>query len=158
MLGCGDAALWYSVASTLADEGPMSRKVVARLLVTIMVALLVGLAAPAAVAQQPAVERKVLLQQDVSIPGYQNVLVAVTIPVGGREGRHTHPGTAIVHVMDGTLTLDHDGRPTTTYKAGETFYVEAGKVHEGINKGSAPVRAIASFVVEKGKPLATQAK
>jgi len=136
----------------------MPKKVIARLLVTVVVALFVGLAARPVVAQQPAVERKVLLQQDVTIPGYQNVLVAVTIPVGGREGRHTHPGTAVVHVIDGVLTLDHDGRATTTYKAGETFYVDAGKVHEGINKGSAPVRAIASFVVEKGKPLTTQAK
>jgi quercetin dioxygenase-like cupin family protein len=135
----------------------MPKKVIARLLVTTVVALLAGLAARA-VAQQPAVERKVLLQQDVTIPGYQNVLVAVMIPVGGREGRHTHPGTAVVHVMEGALTLDHDGRPSTTYKAGETFYVDADKVHEGINKGSAPVRAIASFVIEKGKPLTTQAK
>jgi quercetin dioxygenase-like cupin family protein len=136
----------------------MPKTVMARLPVTIVLAILVGLAVRAVGAQQPAVERKVLLQQDVSIPGYQNVLVGVTIPVGGREGRHTHPGTAIVHVTEGALTLDHDGRATTTYKAGETFYVEAGKVHEGINKGSAPVRAIASFVVEKGKPLTTQAK
>jgi quercetin dioxygenase-like cupin family protein len=127
-------------------------------MVTAVVALLVGFAARALLAQQPAVERKVLLQQDVSIPGYQNVLVAVTIPPGGREGRHTHPGTAVVHVLEGALTLDHDGRATATYKAGETFYVDAGRVHEGINKGNASVRAIASFVVEKGKPLTTQAK
>lgn len=136
----------------------MPKTVIARLPVTIVVAILVGLAVRAVGAQQPAVERKVLLQQDVSIPGYQNVLVAVMIPAGGREGRHTHPGTAVVHVLDGVLTLDHDGRATTSYKAGETFYVDADKVHEGINKGSAPVRAIASFVVEKGKPLTTQAK
>ena len=134
----------------------MPMKVVARLLATIVAALLVGLAARAVVAQQPTVERKVLLQQDVSIPGYQNVLVAVTIPPGGREGRHTHPGTAIVHVLEGALTLDHDGRTTATYKAGDTLYVDAGKVHEGINRGTTPVRAIASFVVEKGKPLTTQ--
>lgn len=136
----------------------MPTNVIARLLVTIVVALFVGFAGRGVVAQQPAVERKVLLQQDVTIPGYQNVLVAVMIPVGGREGRHTHPGTVIVYVTEGALTLDHDGRPTTTYKAGETFYVDADKVHEGINKGSTPVRAIASFVVEKGKPLTTQAK
>jgi quercetin dioxygenase-like cupin family protein len=133
----------------------MPMKVIARLLATIVAALLVGLAARAVVAQQATVERKVLLQQDVSIPGYQNVLVAVTIPAGGREGRHTHPGTAIVHVVEGALTLDHDGRATTTYKAGETLYVDAGKVHEGMNRGTTPVRAIASFVVEKGKPLTT---
>lgn len=137
----------------------MSKKVIARMLVGVGATMLVGLSAPVAItAQQPAVERKVLLQQDVSIPGYQNVLVAVTIPVGGREGRHTHPGTAIVHVLEGTLTLDHDGRQTAAYKAGETFYVDAGKVHEGINRGNAPVRAIASFVIEKGKPLTTQAQ
>ena len=109
-------------------------------------------------AQGPAVERKVLLQQDAAAAGYQNVLVAVTIPAGGREGRHTHPGTAIVHVLEGALTLDHDGRPSATYKAGETFSVEAATIHEGINRGTSPVRAIASFVVEKGKPLTTQAK
>lgn len=107
-------------------------------------------------AQQPQVERKVLLQQDTAAAGYQNLMVAVTIPPGGREGRHTHPGTAIVHVIEGALTLDHDGRPTTTYKAGETLSVEAGKVHEGMNRGTTPVRAIASFVVEKGKPLTSQ--
>jgi quercetin dioxygenase-like cupin family protein len=107
-------------------------------------------------AQQPSVERKVLLQQDLTIPGYQNVLVAVTIPAGGREGRHTHPGTLLVHVLEGALTLDHDGRPSATYKAGESVYIEPGRVHEGINKGTAPVRAIASFVVEKGKPLTAQ--
>lgn len=108
-------------------------------------------------AQQPGVERKVLLQQDLTIPGYQAVLVAVTIPVGGREGRHSHPGTALVHVLEGALTLDHDGRPTVTYKAGETFHVDAGTVHEGINRGGTPIKALATFVVEKGKPLTSQA-
>jgi quercetin dioxygenase-like cupin family protein len=107
-------------------------------------------------ARQTGVERKVLLQQDLPIPGYEAVLVAVTIPVGGREGRHTHPGTVLVHVQEGALTLDHGGRPTVTYKAGESLFVEAGRVHEGSNRGNAPVKAIATFIVEKGKPLTTQ--
>ena len=54
------------------------------------------------------------------------------------------------------LTFDYEGKPTTTYKAGESFYVEAGKIHEGINKETSPVKAIATFVIEKGKPLTTQ--
>ena len=111
----------------------------------------------AAPAQQPTVTRKVLLQQDLPIPGFTAALVAVEIPVGGREGRHTHPGTVMVYVQEGALTLDYEGKPTATYKAGQTFSVEPGKTHEGINKGSTPVRAIASFIVEKGKPLTTQA-
>ncbi len=109
-----------------------------------------------AVQQQPNVTRKVLLQQDLTIPGYTTALVAVEIPVGGREGRHTHPGTLLVYVQEGALTLDYEGKPTKTYKQGETFFVEPGKVHEGINNGNTTVKALASFVVEKGKPLTTQ--
>jgi len=110
-----------------------------------------------ATAQQPTVQRKVLLTQDLTIPGYQAVMVAVEIPAGGREGRHTHPGAVAVYVTDGTLALDYEGRPTATYKAGDTFFVEAGKIHEGINNGGSAVKAIATFVVEKGKPLASPA-
>jgi quercetin dioxygenase-like cupin family protein len=109
------------------------------------------------VAQQaPTVTRKVLMQQDLNIPGYVTAMVSVEIPVGGREGRHTHPGTLIVYVQEGTLTLDYEGKPTKSYKAGETFFVEPGKIHEGINKGNTPIKALASFVVEKGKPITTQ--
>jgi quercetin dioxygenase-like cupin family protein len=72
------------------------------------------------------------------------------------EGRHTHPGALVVYIQEGALTFDYEGKPTTTYKAGDSFYVEAGKIHEGINKGTSAVKAIAAFVVEKGKPLTTQ--
>jgi hypothetical protein len=34
--------------------------------------------------------------------------------------------------------------------------VEAGKVHEGINKSNAPVKAIATFIIPKGQPVTTQ--
>jgi quercetin dioxygenase-like cupin family protein len=114
---------------------------------------------PPALAQQPTVERKVLVQEDLTTnPGYQVVLVAVTIPVGGREGRHMHPGTLVGQVLEGVLTLEQEGRPTVTYKAGESILVEPGRAHEGINKGSVPIRIVATFIVEKGKPLTTQVK
>ena len=61
------------------------------------------------------------------------------------------------YIQEGVLTLDCEGKPTATYKAGDPFYIEAGKVHEGINKESAPVKIVATFVVEKGKPLTTAA-
>lgn len=109
-------------------------------------------AAPAATSN---VQRRVLLTQDLQIPNYQTVFVEVTIPAGGREGRHTHPGSTVVHVQEGQLTLDLEGAQSKTYMPGETFYIESGKVHEGINNGTSRVRALASFVVEKGKPLAS---
>ena len=110
-----------------------------------------------ATAQEPTVQRKVLLTHDLTIPGYQTVLGAVEIPPGGREGRHTHPGAVVVYIQEGVLTFDYEGNPTMTYKAGDSFFIEAGKVHEGINKGDSPVKAIAIFVIEKGKPLTSPA-
>jgi quercetin dioxygenase-like cupin family protein len=108
-------------------------------------------------AQQLTVQRKVLLTQDLPIPGYQTVMAAVEIPAGGREGRHTHPGAVVGYVQEGVLTLDYEGKPTARYQAGDAFYIEAGKVHEGINKEGSPVKIVATFVVEKGKPLTTAA-
>jgi len=110
-----------------------------------------------AMAQEPTVQRKVLLTQDLPLPGYQTVMAAVEIPAGGREGRHTHPGAVVVYIQEGTITFDHEGKPTMTYKAGDSFYIEPGKIHEGINNGTSPVKAVATFVVEKGKPLTSPA-
>jgi quercetin dioxygenase-like cupin family protein len=140
------------------DQPMMTRSIrLAVLLATFAVLALVARTVTHAQAQQaPSVKRTVLLQHDTSMPGYEAVLVAVEIPAGGREGRHTHPGLAMIHVEEGTLTLDYEGKPTTPYKAGESFFVEAGKVHEGMNKGTTPVKAIATFVVPKGQPITTQ--
>jgi len=132
--------------------------------VTIGATLALGLAAlsvsvtPIPVtAQQPTIQRKILLTQDLPIAGYQAVMAAVEIPAGGREGRHTHPGAVVVYIQEGILTFDYEGKPTTTYKAGDSFLIEAGKIHEGINKDGSPAKAIATFVVEKGKPLTSPA-
>ncbi len=116
-----------------------------------------ALANQAAAPQAPTVVRKVLLQQDLaSMPGYAAALVAVEIPVGGREGRHMHPGTLVAYVQQGALTLDYEGKPTMTYQVGDTFAVEPGKVHEGMNKGTVPVKLVATFVFDKSKPMTTQ--
>jgi quercetin dioxygenase-like cupin family protein len=54
--------------------------------------------------------------------------------------------------LEGTLTLEHEGRSTTSYRAGDVFYVEPGKVHLGINSSDTPVKFVVTLVVEKGKP------
>lgn len=113
-------------------------------------------AAIAAAPAGPTVTRKVLLTQDLASAGGQVVEIMVDIPVGGREGKHTHPGSLVVYVQEGNLTLDYEGKPTVTYKAGETFFVEAGKVHEGINNGQSAIKAIATYVGVKGQPLTAQ--
>jgi len=107
-------------------------------------------------AQQPGIQRKSLLQQD-GPPGYLTIINILEFAPGAREARHTHPGPLSGYVLEGTLTLEHEGRPVTAYKAGEAFYVDAGKIHFGLNDSSASLKFIATLVVEKGKPPASPA-
>ena len=107
---------------------------------------------------QTGVDRKVLLQEDSAVPGYQISLIDVTIAVGAREGQHTHPGTLVGQVQQGELMLEKQGLPTQTYKAGESFSVKPGQIHEGMNHGKTPIKILVTLVAEKGKPLTTQVK
>jgi quercetin dioxygenase-like cupin family protein len=111
---------------------------------------------PTPAAQQPSVTRKILLKQDSPIPGYEEDLVAVEIPPGGREGRHTHPGSVIIYVQQGTLTLDYEGKPTATYNPGDSVYVEPDKIHEGHNNGTTPLKVLGTFFLKKGLPMTSQ--
>jgi quercetin dioxygenase-like cupin family protein len=108
-----------------------------------------------AFAQQAAIERKALLKQDSTIPGYELIMNIVEIPAGVSEINHTHPGPLAGYILEGTLLLEHEGRPTATYKSGEAFLVEAGKIHRGINSDNVPVKILAALTVEKGKPATT---
>ena len=120
---------------------------------------LVVLVSPASLVHaQVGIERKVLLQQDLDIPGYETLLVAVTIAVGGREGRHIHSATLVGQVLEGQLTLEQEGLPARTYNAGDSITVKPGQIHEGLNKGKTPIRILATFIAEKGKPLTTQVR
>jgi quercetin dioxygenase-like cupin family protein len=104
-------------------------------------------------AQQPTIQRKtVLQQQDSTISGYQVITNIVEIPAGTREIRHTHPGPLVGYILEGTLILEHEGRAPATFNIGDAFLVEAGKIHQGINQGSVPVRILATLMFEKGKP------
>lgn len=107
--------------------------------------------------QGPSVKRTVLQKHDLRAQGQEGVMAFVEIPPGGSEGRHTHPAEAFVYVVDGALTLEVEGKPSATYKAGDSFFIEPGKIHAGTNSGSTVTKLVAVFVTEKGKPLTTQA-
>lgn len=128
------------------------------LIASVVVGLAVLAGAPAPHAQNAGVTRTVLLRRPATVPGYEVVMLEAVIAAGAREGRHTHPGTLLAHVEQGTVTLDYEGKPTAAYKAGESFFVDADKVHEGINKGTVPAKILATLVVKTGEALTTQAK
>ncbi|HKY22101.1 MAG TPA: cupin domain-containing protein [Vicinamibacterales bacterium] len=130
-------------------------------LTAVALVVLAGSAAAqqAAAPATPTVTRTPLLTQDLPMPGgYIARLVNVELPAGAREGRHVHSGTLLAWVKEGALTLEHEGKPTVTYQVGETFAVEPGKQHEGMNIGKVTTRVIATFVFPKDQPMTTQVK
>jgi quercetin dioxygenase-like cupin family protein len=109
-------------------------------------------------AQQPGFTRKLVQDQNLSIPDRHAVQALAEFIPGGAAGRHTHPGEELGYVVEGTLELLIDGQPPRTVKAGESFFVPAGMVHDGRNVGSGPAKVLATYIVEKGKPVASPAK
>lgn len=97
----------------------------------------------------PSITRKVLDQQQNG--DYVLTVALVGLPVGGREGRHRHEGILIGYVEEGVLSMDHEPTGVRDYKAGETFYIPEGQVHEGFNRGTIPTKVIGSFVIRKGQ-------
>jgi quercetin dioxygenase-like cupin family protein len=108
--------------------------------------------AGSAFAQEPGIQRNVVIRQE-GPPGYQTVVNILEFAPGARELRHTHPGPLAGYVLEGAFTLESEGQATATYKAGDTFYVEAGKAHVGSNEASTPMKLLATLFVEKDKPL-----
>jgi quercetin dioxygenase-like cupin family protein len=109
------------------------------------------------VAQQPGFTRFPVQSQDLSIPGRVAVQARAEFDPGAAAGRHTHPGEELTYVLEGQLELRIEGQPPRVVKAGEAFFVPAGVVHDGANTGSGKAKVFATYIVEKGKPLATPA-
>jgi quercetin dioxygenase-like cupin family protein len=106
----------------------------------------------------PGAKRTVLEQKDLSVPGYEGVLVRTELVPGAHEPLHTHPGDYFAYVLEGTVTLTLEGHEALKKKAGEVFFVPAGVVHGASNDGTTPVKLLVTFIVEKGKPLTTPVK
>ena len=91
-------------------------------------------------------------------PGYETLMVIAGLEPGKCTGRHTHPGTESAFVLDGEAIAKIDGRPDLRVKAGQPLLFPPGAVHNVCNVNGKPFRALAHYIVEKGKPLATPAQ
>jgi len=112
-----------------------------------------GLAVHIARAQQAGTKRTDLQQHDLSVPGREVVQVRVDFDPGYVSPRHTHPGEEIIYVLEGTLEYQVEGKPPMTVKAGDVLFIPAGTIHAAKNVGSVNGAELATYVVEKGKPL-----
>ena len=106
-------------------------------------------------AQQTGFTRIPLQTQDLSTPNKVVVQAKAEFDPGVAAGRHTHPGEEIGYILEGQLELRVDGQAPKIIKAGEVFFIPAGQIHDGVNTGNSKAKVLATYVVEKGKPVAT---
>jgi quercetin dioxygenase-like cupin family protein len=117
-----------------------------------------GLALHLATAQEPGIRRTELRRQDLGVSGREVVQVRVELDPGVAFGRHRHPGEEIAYLLEGTLEYQVEGRPPTTLRAGDVLFIPAGTTHSARNVGSDNGAELATYVVEKGKPLVEPVK
>ena len=121
--------------------------------------LIVGVfALHVAAAQQPGVKRTDLQRHDLSISGREVVQTRVEFAPGVGFGKHWHPGEEIVYVLEGSLEYQIEGKPPVTLKAGDVLFVPARTIHAARNVGTVRGTELATYVVEKGKPLVVTVK
>ena len=101
--------------------------------------------------------RKILSQMDGPAPGYVTIVVETTIDPGTLVARHTHPGIESGYLVSGGFELPVQGQPTRMLKPGDGFQVPAETPHAGAKNGDAKSVVVSTYVVEKGKPLASPA-
>ena len=90
-------------------------------------------------------------------PGYETVSVIAELEVGSCTGRHTHPGAESAYVLEGEAVAKFDGKPDLILKAGQPLQFAPGEVHNVCNVSGGPFKALAHYIVEKGKPLVSRA-
>ena len=101
-----------------------------------------------------AIKRTTMERFDVPESNYETVMMLFELPPGANTGLHTHPGFDAAYCVEGALTVMALGRSDKFIKAGESWHIPPGIVHE-VKAGDAPVKVLAAYIVEKGKPLAT---
>ena len=100
--------------------------------------------------------RRIALQRhDLATPGRESTQTRIEFEPGAAFGRHTHPGEELIYVLEGALQYQVDGKPPVTLKAGEVLFIPAGTVHAAQNVGTVKASELATYIVEKNKPILT---
>ena len=132
----------------------MSRK---RIVALTAIVLAGGLAFHVTRGQKAGIHRIDLQRHDLSIPGREVVQTIVEIEPGVTSARHRHPGEEIVYVLPGApLEYEVEGKPPVTLKPGDVLFIPAGAIHAARNVGTQKGAELATYIVEKGKPLLTE--
>ena len=113
----------------------------------------------AALAQSPPVglKRTDLQRHDLSIKDREAIQTRVDFAPGAISPWHSHPGEELIYVPEGTLEFQIQGQEPVVLKAGDVYFIPAGAMHMARNRDTMPSVELATYIVEKGKPLLIRA-
>ena len=100
------------------------------------------------------IKRTIVQKFDVPGSNYETIIALVEIVPNGVVGKHTHFGIDSGVLQSGQLSLTVQGQPELVAKAGDSWQVPPNTVHWG-KAGPEGAKIVNTYVVEKGKPLAT---
>ena len=112
-----------------------------------------GLSPHVARAQLAGTKRTDLQRHDLSAPGREVIQARVELDPGVASPKHWHPGEEIIYVLEGSLEYQVEGKTPVTLKAGDVLFIPAKAIHSAKNVGTGNGAELATYVVEKGKPL-----
>jgi quercetin dioxygenase-like cupin family protein len=119
----------------------------------VAVLLIAGAVAVSAQPKPAGIMRTDLQRHDLSVSGREVLQARVDFAPGASFPRHRHPGEEIIYVLKGRLEYRLDGQAPIILVPGQVLFVPYGKPHAAVNAGPAPAAELATYVVEKGKPL-----
>ena len=124
---------------------------------SLLVATAVSAIAVAAVAEQASQGslKRTTLQTGEFPPGYETVMIIAQMQPGECSGWHTHPGLESSYFLEGEVRISFAGQPDRVVKAGQPISIAPGLPHNDCNVSGKPFKALAHYIVEKGKPLAS---
>jgi quercetin dioxygenase-like cupin family protein len=103
--------------------------------------------------QQAGSRRTELQRHDLSISGREAIQVRIDLAPGSKFGKHKHPGEEVIYVLEGVFEYEVEGKPPVTLKAGDVLFIPAGMIHSARNVGTTNASELATYIVEKKKPL-----
>ncbi|MDQ6531475.1 cupin domain-containing protein [Flavobacterium sp. LHD-85] len=126
-------------------------------IIAIIVLGIIAFLVPNQIAAQ-GVKRIDLQKHDLSTPGKEMVQARIDFDGHSAFGKHSHPGEEVIYVVEGSLEYQIEGEKPVTLKAGEVLFIPAGVVHSAKNNTDVKASELATYIVEKGKPILVMKK
>ena len=110
------------------------------------------------IAQQSGISRTNLQRHDIEILGYETIQARIDFEPHSAFGMHSHPGEEVIYVLEGIFEYQIEGEKAVILKAGEVLFIPAGKNHSARNIGKGKASELATYIVQKNKPLLVMKK